>query len=450
MVIGLMALLIVVSGRPAVADGSVTEVVGTGDPAIDVPAVQAAVDTAGTILLKGTFDFGDWGTVAVTGDDVEIRGERTGGVYHTRIMGGQIPFLVGSSATGPWEFLDPDAITPVNDFSIEAIYFENAMIAIGVMACHGEVTIAGNEIVDGRPLDFGGLPVAVGIYVGPTPGGYDPAVVTADVTIRNNRIDGRARSWPEPAPDPWAVCGPHTGRCYRGLSMGIYFAYADAHAKIVRNEVVDVFQNGISLENSWPESHSEEMSATVSRNTVVPSATEFRGNGLTAWSVKAHIAGNTVDVANPESLGGVVCGSCYDSVIRGNRVSYSNGWLGAISLVVDDWSNMRVTRNRVIRNRITGEAPFAIALTPAALGGTAPAETNTIIENEVKRFTPAPTVWGFAAHYVLMEGANKNLIVGRHGDVIDWGEDNTIIGLTKKLGNMGLTLKEAPEHRGAR
>jgi hypothetical protein len=33
-------------------------VVGTGNPLIDVPAVQHAVDQGGTVLLKGTFDFG--------------------------------------------------------------------------------------------------------------------------------------------------------------------------------------------------------------------------------------------------------------------------------------------------------------------------------------------------------------------------------------------------------
>ena len=35
-----------------------TIVVGTGNPLIDVPAVQSAVDQGGTVLLKGTFDFG--------------------------------------------------------------------------------------------------------------------------------------------------------------------------------------------------------------------------------------------------------------------------------------------------------------------------------------------------------------------------------------------------------
>jgi len=39
--------------------------VGTGDPRRDVAAVQAAVDRGGTVVLKGTFDFGDRGRVLV-------------------------------------------------------------------------------------------------------------------------------------------------------------------------------------------------------------------------------------------------------------------------------------------------------------------------------------------------------------------------------------------------
>jgi hypothetical protein len=40
---------------PVLADSTV---VGTGDPATDVPAVQAAVDAGGTVTLVGTFNFG--------------------------------------------------------------------------------------------------------------------------------------------------------------------------------------------------------------------------------------------------------------------------------------------------------------------------------------------------------------------------------------------------------
>ena len=97
----------------------------------------------------------------------------------------------------------------------------------------------------------------------------------------------------------------------------------------------------------------------------------------------------------------------------------------------------------VRNNRITGEAPFAMALVPLVFGGTAPAENNTFVGNNIRGFTPNPTLWGVGAHYVLMEGANNNLVVGNHGDVIDLGEDNIITGLTKKPGNIGQQLSDA-------
>src|SRR2546427_7471336 len=45
---------------PHVAAGQ-TVVGGQNNPAVDVPAVQAAVDQGGSVLLVGTFDFWDAG-----------------------------------------------------------------------------------------------------------------------------------------------------------------------------------------------------------------------------------------------------------------------------------------------------------------------------------------------------------------------------------------------------
>jgi len=64
-------------GAVAASDGGVVhEVYPTGDPAQDVPNVQAAIDNADdgdTILLKaGTFNFGDWKTNPIPGGSVVI------------------------------------------------------------------------------------------------------------------------------------------------------------------------------------------------------------------------------------------------------------------------------------------------------------------------------------------------------------------------------------------
>ena len=85
---------------PAAAE---TVVVGTGDPNIDVPAVQAAVDQGGQVILKGRFSFdrpptiptglGEMATVLVS-HAVVISGRREEDDEMTSIQEGTIPFYV--------------------------------------------------------------------------------------------------------------------------------------------------------------------------------------------------------------------------------------------------------------------------------------------------------------------------------------------------------------------
>ncbi len=99
------------SGRKATQEGVAAVVVtGTGDPAIDVPAVQAAVDRGGAIVLKGHFSFevtptkpvapllaSGWYPLAaevLVAKEATISGVRDGDGAMTTIAGGTIPFYV--------------------------------------------------------------------------------------------------------------------------------------------------------------------------------------------------------------------------------------------------------------------------------------------------------------------------------------------------------------------
>src|SRR5262245_65501013 len=59
--IGITLCLLIFTAIATVAMGgsaaAQTLVVGTGDPEVDVPAVQAAVDQGGEVILKGHFSF---------------------------------------------------------------------------------------------------------------------------------------------------------------------------------------------------------------------------------------------------------------------------------------------------------------------------------------------------------------------------------------------------------
>src|SRR6516162_1306412 len=85
-----------------------TVVVGTGNPDIDVPAVQAAVDQGGEVVLKGHFSFdrsptiptlpaGEPPAMVLVSKAVAIsgaRGDHDDDGELTSIQAGQIPFYV--------------------------------------------------------------------------------------------------------------------------------------------------------------------------------------------------------------------------------------------------------------------------------------------------------------------------------------------------------------------
>jgi hypothetical protein len=174
------------------------------------------------------------------------------------------------------------------------------------------------------------------------------------------------------------------------------------------------------------------MAVSVTGNILVPSPTEMWGDPMLAYSLSVRAAHNQVEVANPYSWG-VACIGCYDSVFEQNRIHYGGGELAGISLVGDPYFG-EVSNVLVRANRITGWGPFALGVLP-------PAGYNTFVGNNISGFTP------FQAHYLFWEGANHNVVAGRHGDVIDLGEGNRITGLTKRPGNIGQQQSDAMQLR---
>ena len=94
------AIATVAIGRSAAAQ---TLVVGTGDSEVDVPAVQAAVDLGGEVILKGHFSFDRSPTVPTAHGDlamvrvskaVVISGAHEVDDGMTSIEGGRVPFYV--------------------------------------------------------------------------------------------------------------------------------------------------------------------------------------------------------------------------------------------------------------------------------------------------------------------------------------------------------------------
>jgi hypothetical protein len=96
-----------------------TTVSGTGDPAKDVPAVQAAVDGGGTVTLRGSFDFGERGRVLVRRDVniVGVEGASIHGGFFTFYS--PVPEVLPPTVPGPKVAIrnihfDGALLTPIN------------------------------------------------------------------------------------------------------------------------------------------------------------------------------------------------------------------------------------------------------------------------------------------------------------------------------------------------
>lgn len=157
-----LVILVAITGMTTLATSTAaqTVVVGTGNPDIDVPAVQAAVDQGGDVVLQGHFSFDRSPTVSTlpTGNPpatvlisraVAISGTPNddGGAI-TTIDAGTIPFFVNAPGV------------PV---SIQGLRFvEPKKTAVLVYAVSGLV-IASCQIDGVVPVNHGAQGIAIGV-----------------------------------------------------------------------------------------------------------------------------------------------------------------------------------------------------------------------------------------------------------------------------------------------
>lgn len=218
-------------------------VIGTGDPAVDIPAVQAAVDRGGRVLLQGTFDLGDRGGISIN-NDVEIHGERKGSQYATKIVGGRDAFSSGLywredpfDASVPWWFPSEDEPCEI---AIKNIHFDNPVFTSIHLLSFTKVEITGNRFTDGRVIDYtpiGFFPVNASVWLGTVGGPYwdaSPDLARGTITVSDNCFDGMFRE-ADPKLDPWATPYPDEV-WYRGANLGLLVWKTTADITITKNE----------------------------------------------------------------------------------------------------------------------------------------------------------------------------------------------------------------------
>jgi hypothetical protein len=385
-------------------------VVGTGDPDIDVPAVQAAVDHGGQVVLRGHFSFerppttpagATFRRMVTVSNAVVLSGNRDEDDALPTIDGGVIPFAVEA---------------PGSPVAMQGLHFVRPQGgAIWIVAVSGLV-IADTRIEGAEPFEFamGARPLCFPITV--IPHGLIGAQqsqsenVSGTLSIANNDID---------------IAGT-AGDQTEAISV--------FNVGISPDKEVDLDILGNHLRNSTER--------VISINTIVG---------------RVHIAQNVITtgpfampvppgVPRPNAIHTIVAGSTViaHNAIRsawatgsGILVHGTPGLAEAGAIVVDNEVTMVAPEgtvfgahsagieilgfaqhNVVLQNRIRGRGSAALAVVDEDAG--MPGNT-TFVLNDLTRFQSA------LADVVIDAGVTNTLIVGRQRSVVDHGVGTVIV-----------------------
>jgi hypothetical protein len=402
-----VAVAILAFGGTAAAQA--IAVVGTGDPKVDIPAVQAAVDRGGQVVLKGHFSFDAPPTVAekpsilftgapmgmvLISKAVAISGALDDQDEMTSIEGGINPFYVEA----------PGAVV-----TIKGLYFVHSKaVAIRVVAASG-LAIASNRI-EGVSREAANA-AAIAVHTSPGPPGLNspgqPENISGTVWIVNNDIDMQGTA---------------------GLNFLAIIAFAMGKSP---DKEVDLHISGNNIRNSTERPinvYNVGGRASIERNVIT---TGVPVGSTTPSPDVIHIEGYGSYLIAHNSI------DCAWAQGAGIRVQTEHTeWPVSHAIVVDNDVNMSAPEgtvfdvnsaaievrgasegNIVLNNRIRGRANFALSV--AAQNG-APQNT-TFIMNDLRGFTSAQ------ADLFVDAGGTNTIAVGRQNTVEDNGSGTVIV-----------------------
>lgn len=330
-----------------------TKISGTGDPAKDVAAVQAAVDDGGTVVLAGRFDFGDRGRVVIR-RSVTIVGEPG-----TVIQGGF------------WTFFSPlpealPVLPPGPRIAIRGIHFDGALWMPVNIAHAGGLEVSGNRITNVRPHPYPrpklpDLQTMQGVMFGSfaahadsTKRSYVPNAVTGRVVVVDNVID-------IPAPDPSNT-----------LAQGIWGVWTTGmEARIEGNRVSNVSRNAIEMIDNYLSADGKDRGRVIVANNVittpaigVPVPTPRTPNGI--------VVGFFLDPA-----GGADAARNSRYEVKGNQIETR----GSSSLGIAVFSDGAQVRNNVISSTGADSSPILMSSSNGLIAGNTFRGTGTNIVN---------------------------------------------------------------------
>src|SRR5215831_10038401 len=396
-----------------------TVVVGTGNPDIDVPAVQAAVDQGGEVVLKGHFSFdrsptiptapaGQPPAMVLVSKAVAIsgaRGDHDDDGELTSIQAGTIPFYVEA---------------PGAHVSIQGLRFIRPKRGAVVVYAVSGLVIASCKIEGAVPVDHGSAGIGiVTTFLPPTlmnPG--KPENVSGTLFIVNNVID---------------VAGGTALDLVLGVlmfSVGVPGAQVDVH--ISGNTIRNATERPINLYQIDGRAHIEGNVITTS--TILGPANVVFGRGTDVIHVTGTgsylVAGNSVHSRWAAATGIRVQSQAAEWPIKGAVVVDNDVYMDAPEGTVFDANSAGIDvfgnaqDNVILNNRIRGRsrAALVVAIYPPSMVG---ATNNHFILNRLDHFEAS-----FADVFVG-PGVMNTLIVGQ-GTVDDQGVGTQVVPVADK------------------
>jgi hypothetical protein len=354
-------------------------VAGTGDPRLDVPAVQAAVDRGGQVVLMGHFSFdvaprkpagAIYSRTVTVSKEVVISGKRDAHGELPAIEGGSVPFYVEA---------------PGSRVTIRGLHFVRPKrAAVWIFAASG-LTITGSRFEGVEPsaefASYAGIvhPVATAIFVGsnpvpPKPGQEEQAENNSGaLLIFNNDID------------VGGTAGDQTlGICIFGVGKS---PDKTVDLKIFGNKIRNITERGINVNEIGGRAH-------IERNVITTGVVAGPSNGVQPDVIHAVgsgsylIAHNSIVSEWAAGAGIRVQGSAWSpearAIVLDNDITMSapeGTVFGANSAAIEIRGS---TQGNVVRNnRIRGRARAALAEVAERRGVPG---NNTFASNDLEGF----------------------------------------------------------------
>jgi len=390
-----------------------TILTGSDTPETDLKAVQDAVDKGGTVLLKGTFNFGEKGQVKIK-NDIEISGENDdNGRLLTKIAGGFWPFH------SPLPSTELPLPGPGPKIVIKNIHFDGAIWTPMHFPYTSGAEIYGNKITNVTPYELpikweGGetLWVHAGALLGNRFAHKEkilPGATTGLLTFKNNEVDLKCDN-------PKITMG-----------QGAFYLWTwGATIEITENTFKNVSRNSIeTLDNFRDESGIGKITITDNKIITPSDGCPFPGpssypNGIVVgWYLdmsggldpsrnsKTIVMNNYIETSAEFANGIISLGD--GAVILNNNIVMAGG-------TKSNGITLLGSNGFVAGNRIEGTGASALRSVPVkALKGS----ENTFAWNDISNFQAS------SADFLCL--GNNNIYIGAKCNVADKGDKNMIL-----------------------